>query len=37
MVGAVRGSAPEGIEIRIVHGRNTGATIDSRELNLVGS
>jgi beta-RFAP synthase len=37
MAGAVRDSAPEGIEIRIVRGRNAGATIDSTELNLVGS
>jgi beta-RFAP synthase len=37
MVGAVRKSVPEGIEIRIVHGRNAGATINSTELNLVGS
>jgi predicted sugar kinase len=37
MVGDVRKSVPEGIEIRIVHGRNAGATINSTELNLVGS
>jgi beta-RFAP synthase len=37
MVGAVLKSVPEGIEIRIVRGRNAGATINSTELNLVGS
>jgi beta-RFAP synthase len=37
MVDAVRGSAPEGIEMRIVSGRNHGASIVATELGLVGS
>jgi predicted sugar kinase len=36
-VGAVRRIAEDGIEIRIVKGRNSGASIDSTELDLVGS
>ncbi|OQM75005.1 beta-ribofuranosylaminobenzene 5'-phosphate synthase family protein [Manganibacter manganicus] len=37
MVEAVRRDAPQGIEMRIVSGRNHGAGIDARKLDLVGS
>jgi beta-RFAP synthase len=37
IVGAVRASIGEGIEIRIVRGRNSGARISSATLDLVGS
>jgi beta-RFAP synthase len=37
MIGAVRKSVPDGIEIRIVNGRNAGARIASTERDLVGS
>jgi beta-RFAP synthase len=37
MVDAVRRTAPEGIEMRIVSGRNRGACIVAAELDLVGS
>jgi beta-RFAP synthase len=36
-VNAVRGMAGDGIELRIVEGRNSGADIRSTELDLVGS
>jgi beta-RFAP synthase len=37
MVEAVRAGAPEGIEIRVVSGRNRGASVTTAELGLVGS
>lgn len=37
MVDAVRERVPEGTEIRIVQGRNSGATITPTEMGLVGS
>ena len=37
MVGAVRDPMPDGIEVDIVRGRNTGAEISSTGLGLVGS
>jgi beta-ribofuranosylaminobenzene 5'-phosphate synthase len=37
MVDAVKGKAPDGIELKIVRGRNTGAEISSTAFGLVGS
>ncbi len=37
MVEAVRASAPDGVDIRVVSGRNHGASVVSKGLGLVGS